>query len=299
VAATKKTSSKNLKRQSAQSQLPFKVSAKKQMPKPKKTSKPNNKRRTVARKKRVILKQVRIPLGPRLHIHLQLKRTAQSKVAKKVKPASKPPKTSIKNNPVAVLFITGGLVGTVFFAVDLIRHPTALVPYAPPVAYVEATKPTEKPKTTPVLTRSEPLRLVIADVGIDAPLTSVSKGPDNTLQVPPEADVPGWYRLSPTPGELGPSIIVGHVDSESGPAVFWRLRELTAGQTIEIMRANKSKARFEVVSVRQFEQKNFPTKDVYGNINYAGLRLITCGGTFNRITGHYSHNTVIFAKLVK
>jgi sortase (surface protein transpeptidase) len=109
--------------------------------------------------------------------------------------------------------------------------------------------------------------------------------------------VTGWYKYSPTPGELGPAIIVGHVDSYKGISVFWRLRELVPGDTIDITRADGSVAKFQVNSLQQFDQTNFPTQAIYGDINYAGLRLITCGGTFNRKTGHYDHNMVVFASL--
>lgn len=272
MANTKTNSSKNIKRQPAQNRLPFKTAV----------------------KKRVILRQMRIPLGPKIHIQLQLRRTPKT-----AKQSGKSLKTRLKNSHLAALLVAGGLAGTIFFAIDIVRQPTALVLYAPPAAPAEIQKPTAQPKPTLQLNKSEPVRLLISDVGIDAPLTSVGKRSDNTLEVPKETNTPGWYRLSPTPGELGPSVIVGHVDSESGPAVFWRLRELAPGKIIEIKRADASQARFEVVSVRQFEQNNFPTQEVYGNIDHAGLRLITCGGTFNRITRHYSHNTVVYAKLVE
>lgn len=199
--------------------------------------------------------------------------------------------------PLGLPLIILGLIGTLYFTTDIFRPTQELSVYSPPApVFSAAPVPEIKPKT---FDKSEPTNLAIADIGLNTTLTTVGKQADNTLEVPISADIPGWYRFSPTPGELGPSIIVGHVDSPKGPGVFWRLRELKAGQIIEIKRADGSITKFEVTIIRQFEQDNFPTQEVYGNIDHAGLRLITCGGTFNRLTGNYSHNIVVFASLVE
>jgi len=123
--------------------------------------------------------------------------------------------------------------------------------------------------------------------------------PDGSLATPPVLDyITGWYDKSPTPGEIGPSIIDGHVDNYETISVFWRLRELKANDEVDVTRTDGSVAKFKVTALQSFDQANFPTKEVYGNINYAGLRLITCGGTFSTVTGHYDHNTVVFASLI-
>ena len=87
-------------------------------------------------------------------------------------------------------------------------------------------------------------------------------------------------------------------DRPGDVAVFWRLRELVPGDTFEIDRADGSTAKFKVDAVKQVPQSNFPTEEVYGNIDFAGIRLITCGGTFNRTTRHYSDNTIVFGSLI-
>jgi len=122
-------------------------------------------------------------------------------------------------------------------------------------------------------------------------------GSDGTMNVPPGGFPAGWYTGGPTPGELGPAIIVGHVDMK-GPGVFHRLHDMKPGNRVMVLRADGSKPVFQVTRVSQFLKDQFPTKLVYGNLNHAGLRLITCGGTFNSQTGHYEDDLVVFADLV-
>ena len=116
--------------------------------------------------------------------------------------------------------------------------------------------------------------------------------------MPERYDIAAWYDGSPTPGERGPSVIVGHVDTYRGPAVFFYLKELQPGQKLYIDREDGSRVTFKVDRMILVDQDAFPTQEVYGNIDYAGLRLITCGGAFNPATGHYLQNTVIFATYV-
>jgi len=120
---------------------------------------------------------------------------------------------------------------------------------------------------------------------------------DGSLEVPPSGFPAGWYTGGPTPGELGPAIIAGHIDW-NGPGVFFRLRDLKPGDHVTITRADGSKPVFRITRVAQFPKNKFPTNLVYGNIDHAGLRLITCGGSFNNQTGHYEDDIVAFADLV-
>ena len=107
-----------------------------------------------------------------------------------------------------------------------------------------------------------------------------------------------WYRYSPTPGSLGPAIILGHIDSAAdGPSVFFRLGEMRRGDRIVVTRADGSIARFVVDAVQSFSKSAFPTQRVYGDIDHAGLRVLTCGGPFDSATGHYLRNIVVFASL--
>ncbi|MCZ2403895.1 class F sortase [Paenarthrobacter sp. Z7-10] len=118
--------------------------------------------------------------------------------------------------------------------------------------------------------------------------------------VPPgEAGSPaGWYKYSPTPGALGPSVILGHVNSTtSNVGIFYRLRELKPGQTFSVTRADRSVAVFQVDRLADFKKATFPTLDVYGNTNRPEIRLITCGG-YNPATNLYDDNTVVYAHLI-
>lgn len=149
------------------------------------------------------------------------------------------------------------------------------------------------------MTASPPTAIAIASVQIDAPITPVGQNADGSIAMPPALEwTAGWYKYSPTPGEIGPSVIVGHVDNFKSISVFWRLRYVQPGDAIDVVRADGSTARFQVQTVAQYDQNNFPTATVYGNINYPGLRLITCGGTFDRESGNYTQNTVVYAVLV-
>ncbi len=146
------------------------------------------------------------------------------------------------------------------------------------------------------LPRSE----TIKRLNIDTNIKPVGINSDKTMQTPGIFEnVAGWYKLGPSPGEVGPAVIVGHVDNYKGPSVFFRLREAKAGDIIEITRKDGSRLRFSVTGLQQYSQSNFPTKKVYGNLDYQGLRLVTCGGTFNTQTGKYNENTVVFASLIK
>jgi hypothetical protein len=139
-------------------------------------------------------------------------------------------------------------------------------------------------------------RVSIPTLGVDAPVIDLNLNSDGSLQVPSDFRVAGWYAGGPEPGDVGPSVIVGHVDSRNGPAVFYRLTSLSKGDTVDVFKGKK-KMEFVVQSVGQYPKDAFPTSKVYGRVDYAALRLITCGGAFNAATGHYTDNIVVFAKL--
>jgi sortase (surface protein transpeptidase) len=176
-------------------------------------------------------------------------------------------------------------------------------PAAPPDV-VPTTASTPKPVTAvvgPVLAASRPVSLTIPAIGVKAPLQRLGQTADGSLEVPapgPKYDYPGWYRYSPTPGSLGPSVIVGHVDSAAnGPSVFWRLGNLRSRDTVRVARADGSVAVFVVDDVRRFRKARFPSRLVYGNTDHAALRLITCGGPLEG--GHYRDNIIVLASLVR
>jgi len=140
-------------------------------------------------------------------------------------------------------------------------------------------------------------RVVIPSLGVNAPVIDLGLNPDGSLQVPSDFRVAGWYAGGPQPGQVGPAVIVGHVDSRNGPAVFFGLRSLAHGDTIEVFKGTVE-MRFTVVAVDEYPKDAFPTARVYGRVDYPAIRLITCGGVFDAATGHYSDNIVVFAKLV-
>jgi len=147
------------------------------------------------------------------------------------------------------------------------------------------------------LARSTPVRVQIASISVDSTLMNLGLRKDGSMEVPSGGFPAGWYNGGPTPGELGPAVIAGHVDM-NGPGVFYKLHDVKAGDQVTVTRADGSKPVFRVTRVAQYLKDQFPTKLVYGNIDHPGLRLITCGGTFNSQTGHYEDNLVVFADLV-
>jgi hypothetical protein len=164
------------------------------------------------------------------------------------------------------------------------------------------TTPWRSPAATgPVLVRALPLHLAIPGIGVDTDLLQLGLNPDHTVQVPPLArnSEAGWYKYSPAPGQLGPSVILGHVDSaQYGPAVFFRLGALRPGNTLSITRADHSVAVFRVDRIAAYPKDHFPTLAVYGNTSNAALRLITCGGKFDLTTHNYESNIVAYASLI-
>lgn len=205
------------------------------------------------------------------------------------------PRRSSRGSRAALASLGLIVVGVVGVGWALMQLSAAQPTMVSTVEQVQAKQQPAVEKQAPVLARSVPTRLAIPDISVDTSLIQLGQNADGTLETPEEYDVAGWYRDSPTPGELGPSVIVGHVDNYQGAAVFFRLKELQPGQKISIYREDGSVAEFSVTQVAQFDQDNFPTDAVYGNIDHAGLRLITCGGPFDHINQRYTQNTVVYA----
>src|SRR5512132_2817363 len=144
-----------------------------------------------------------------------------------------------------------------------------------------------------------PVRIIIPKIGVASSLDRLGRAPDGTVEVPgPDRwEVPGWYELGPRPGDRGSAVILGHVDSTRGPAVFFRLRELRRGDEIAVTRADGSSVRFVVQRTEQYDKQRFPTDAVYYPTLTSALRLVTCGGQFDHSTGHYRSNIIVFATL--
>ena len=176
------------------------------------------------------------------------------------------------------------------------------VPVAAQVTLREAPAPEALPAqaapTGPTaMPRSVPVRVQIPAIGVDSELMDLGLEPDGTMEVPPEGFPAGWYTGAPTPGEVGPAIIAGHVDW-TGPGVFYDLHRLSPDDQITVQRADGSTAVFLITGVGQYPKDAFPTEEVYGDTDHAGLRLITCGGVFNRQSGSHDDNIVVFAELM-
>ena len=182
--------------------------------------------------------------------------------------------------------------------------PSTSAPSSAPTAVETPSPAPSSPAATPApaadapMVRSTPVRVQIQAIGVDSELMNLGLEADGTMEVPPEGFPAGWYTGAPTPGELGPAIIAGHVDF-TGPGVFYRLRDLKPEAEVTVTRADGTAAVFRVTRVEQFPKDAFPTDLVYGDIDFAGLRLITCGGTFDRTVGHYDANIIVFAELVR
>ncbi|WP_373684400.1 class F sortase [Micromonospora thermarum] len=148
--------------------------------------------------------------------------------------------------------------------------------------------------------RSQPTRVRIPRIGVDAPTVALGLDRNQQIAVPPlnQPKTAGWYKLGPTPGEVGTAVVVGHVDSRvSGRAVFFRLGALKPKDTIEVLRQDGKKATFVVDGVARYPKAKLPLNQVYGHTGTAQLRLITCGGAYDKAAKSYKDNIVVFATL--
>jgi sortase (surface protein transpeptidase) len=142
---------------------------------------------------------------------------------------------------------------------------------------------------------AEPVRLRIPSIGVETDLQHLGLAADGTIAAPTEWQTAGWYDRGPRPGQPGPAVIVGHVDSRTGPAVFHRLSQLRPGARVLVDLANGTTARFTVTGHQQVAKSQFPTDLVYSPTLERVLRLVTCGGTFDAGTGHYRDNIIVTA----
>lgn len=146
---------------------------------------------------------------------------------------------------------------------------------------------------------SKPLSISIPAIGVTSAVNPIGKAPDGTLAVPAgdTLDEAAWFKNSPTPGQPGPSVIEGHVDSVHGPSIFYRLAALAPHDTISVVRQDHTELTFTVTGVRDFPKSDFPTELVYGSDGAVPtLRLITCSD-FDTSIEHHTGNTVVFAQL--
>lgn len=200
-------------------------------------------------------------------------------------------------NHVAAFAVFGLIVGAglTFGALLIIGYFTA-----PVTDYKTAVVIDEIADTKSALGASNPLRMRIPSIGVDALFEEpLGVKANYEIEVPESYETVGWYKYGPSPGEIGPAVVLGHVDSYQGPAVLYSLGQVQVGEKIEIDREDGTTAVFEVERLERHPQSGFPTKEVYSDISYPGLRIITCAGTYNRGVQRYSHNLIVFAKLVE
>ncbi|WP_435156144.1 class F sortase [Amycolatopsis sacchari] len=159
-----------------------------------------------------------------------------------------------------------------------------------PTTSVSVTKPYDKLRPTEVK---------IPKIGASSSLISVAINKDGEIAVPPvnEPMQAAWYRFSPVPGDVGPAVILGHVDGNHQPGIFYRLKELNPGDEIQVTRSDGKDLKFVVDHKVQVPKDQFPTEAVYGNSDKPQLRLITCGGAFDHAEHSYVDNVVVYANL--
>ncbi|WP_433870816.1 class F sortase [Saccharopolyspora sp. CA-218241] len=173
---------------------------------------------------------------------------------------------------------------------------------APPGGVVVAESDLRLPPPAPAVAAeasaqvADPVRVRIPAIGVDAPIDPLEVDENNVLPPPETNEGTGWWRGGPEPGERGPAVIAGHVDSYRGPAVFFRLGDLLPGQEIHVDRADGSTATFVAARIERHDKNAFPTEAVYGDTPTPTLRLITCGGDFDEADRRYLDNVVVFAE---
>lgn len=199
---------------------------------------------------------------------------------------------------IAAAIVAVGGAGIAIYGLTT-KVPVAGATYTPATVGTTAPQVHADPRAT-ALSRSLPVKIQIPAINVSAPVMEVGRNADGSVQVPPleNHNLTGWYKYSPTPGQMGASVILGHVDSYQGISVFYYLKDLIQGDQISVTLADGTVANFVVDGLEKVTKTDFPTSDVYGNVPYPGLRLITCGGPFDHSSGHYLDNIIVYAHLL-
>ena len=187
----------------------------------------------------------------------------------------------------------GAKTGAGGMAADLV--PPAAAPRHRPLDPQPAAAPAAFRSVRTYQEVAPPVRLRIPAVRIDTPLQRLGRAADSTVEVPRDFGVAGWFADGPRPGQSGPAVILGHVDSRTGPGVFYPLAGLAAGTEVLVDRADGSTVAFRVSGVVTVPKSGFPTDQVYGPTLQSSLRLVTCGGPFDRAAGSYRDNVIVSA----
>lgn len=157
--------------------------------------------------------------------------------------------------------------------------------------------PEADPGAAAALPASRPERIEIPAIGVSSPLVTLGLGPDGAMETPKDPAKAGWYEPGPAPGSDGPAVIAGHVTWNGAESVFFDLAKLKPGDEIDVTRKDGRTAVFTVDRVKEFPKNDFPTIDVYHNLDHPGLRLITCGGDYSSSKHYYDANVVVFAAM--
>jgi len=190
------------------------------------------------------------------------------------------------------------LIGTGFLVVGVKDPGHPLVSSNLSHAVPKVSAPVTTTPGAPVVARSAPVTVSVPAIGLALPVTMLGLNLDGTVQVPTDIQEAGWYDLGPSPGQIGSAVILGHVDSYKGPAAFFQLRNVVAGDQITVTLTYGLSALFQVTSVAIYPKLDFPARQVYGSHGNAALQLITCGGVFDTQTGGYDSNVVVYSSLV-
>jgi hypothetical protein len=150
---------------------------------------------------------------------------------------------------------------------------------------------------SPPVRHAEPVAVSVPAIDVRSTLERLALDAKGVMIAPVEPSVAGWYAAGVRPGDPGPAVIAGHLDSRSGPGIFADLGKLRRGDAVHVELADGGRVRFLIDDVRAYPKDEFPTEAVYGPTHDAQLRLITCGGTFDRLRGHYADNVIAFASL--
>jgi sortase (surface protein transpeptidase) len=193
------------------------------------------------------------------------------------------------------------LVGAAAVLITLATRDTA--PADPPAPANDVASSASAPPPSPPSAAApspSPEHLRIASIGVSTDLVRLGLNQDRTVEVPRDAAQAGWFDQGPVPGQPGSSVVLGHVDSVEGPAVFHRLSQLRPGDPIEVQLSDGSVARFEVGRVATYANEDFPARDVYaGSPGRPALNLVTCGGEYDDERGGWQSNVVVFGVYVR
>ncbi|MET9093741.1 class F sortase [Streptomyces cyaneofuscatus] len=197
---------------------------------------------------------------------------------------------------IAALLLTGGLLLVLGTTRQQPAPPPAADKGAPPATAPHSSTPSTEPRTA-ALPPSRPVSITIPSLKVTSDLEQLGLGKNRAMETPKDPAKAGWYRPGTTPGAIGPSVIAGHVTWDGAPAVFFKLTELAPGDRVDVRRADGTTAVFTVDRTATYPKDDFPTVEVYRNLDHAGLRLITCGGDYSRENSRYADNVVVYASL--